>query len=866
MNGRNEDEVLAAVVLAVLPVVSWGQSRTCKAPDVNPADTYVSAKVRYEGRLTTTYDPPLDDSATGMPMAHSVVPIPVQTFDFVLGYDTQNRLIVRQSLTSPEPPPGASLIGTLGGLRSFHIEGDVLVLHDEGCSRIVSAPNGQTAASPLSLIPPGGSVTQGFLVRDRSQLESQGRAETVRGGVLRVIVDGDAQGGTTRVSREFERNARGEWQLRSTNVVSETTSERSGHRVTVRTEQTLEFDLVAANVNETREAERASAAASATAPAPARGTQSPIPVIRDAHLGAPSSGGPTVVYQSGQAAPNILFQHGIFSSGAAWTRMDGWLGQQFQFGTVVRPSLQYLQRIDTQRDQLAGILDQLGSQRYIAIAHSQGGMVARRLGQARPELLQGVVTLSSPNNGAYIAKSSRQYVAEQLQRLGDRLYAGCLSPFDDPGCLLWYLLAETGTANYLVDLAFDAALPVTQDEIPGSPFVQTLNATPESFVRVGVENVANSRWVEFRFLGDLFCNPEAGCGGRAWASYTGAAYAGFRTCTVVATLWGRPDIAAVCNEISGAMDAIDDFWNRLYSNNQGGDGFVDFPGQIYAGAQLRRTISSADSHVGVTKSDKTRDAVAQILDSQFQVPRRAGGVTTVVSVSAASYAGDLLAPESIVAAFGQGLATQTVAASTLPLPTVLGGTTVTIRDSAGVDRLAPLFFVSEYQINYLLPAGSASGAGTVTVRAANGNVRTGVVVIDRVAPAFFTANSSGSGVVSGTVLRVRPDGSQSSEPLSRFDAVQNKYVAVPVNLAPPGDRVFLVLSGTGLRGEPDLSHFTLTIGGVSHAIAYAGAQGAYAGLDQMNVELSPVLHTAGEVFLVLAVEGKPANIVSIEVN
>lgn len=857
---------LAVVMLAAVPAVSWGQSRKCKAPDVDPADTHVSAQVRYEGRLTTTYDPPIDDPATGLPMGRSVVPIAAQTFDFALGYDAHGRLVVQQTLTSPEPVAGASRTGTLGELRSFHVEGDTLVLHDESCSRIVSAPSGLTAASPLSLIPPGGSVARGFLVRDRSRLEAEGRTETVGGGVLRVIADGDAKGGVSRVSREFAQNARGEWQLRSTNVVSEETNERDGRRVTVRTEQTLQFDLVDANVNELREAERATAAASANAPTPARGAQAPIPLIRDAHLGAPPAGGSALVYQSGQAAPNILFQHGIFSSGAAWNRMDGWLGQQFQFGTVVRPSLQYLERIDTQRDQLAGLLDQLGAQRYIAIAHSQGGMVARRLGQQRPELLQGVVTLSSPNNGAYIAKSSRQYVTEQLQRLGDRLYDGCQSPFDDPGCLLWYLLAETGTAYYLTNLAFDAALPVTHDEIPDSAFVQTLNTTPESFVRVGVENVANSRWVEFRFLGDLFCNPEAGCGGRAWASYTGAAYAGFRTCTVLATIWGYPDIAALCNKISGAMDAIDDFWNKLYSNNQGGDGFVDLPSQIYTNAQLRRTISSADSHVGVTKSDKTRDAVAQILDSQFQVPRRAGGASTVASVSAASYAGDLLAPESIVAAFGQGLATQTVAASTLPLPTVLGGTTVTVRDGAGVDRLAPLFFVSEYQVNYLLPAGSASGMGTVTVRAPNGNVRTGVAVIGRVAPAFFTANSSGSGVVSGSVLRVRPDGSQSTEPLSRFDALQNKYVAVPVDLGPPGERVFLVLSGTGMRGQADLSRYTLSIGGVGHPIAFAGAQGTFAGLDQMNVELSPALRTAGEVFLVLAVDGQPANIVSIQVN
>jgi len=44
-------------------------------------------------------------------------------------------------------------------------------------------------------------------------------------------------------------------------------------------------------------------------------------------------------------------------------------------------------------------------------------------------------------------------------------------------------------------------------------------------------------------------------------------------------------------------------------------------------------------------------------------------------------------------------------AATVPLPTTLAGTTVRVRDSAGVERLGPLFFVSAGQINYQLPPG-----------------------------------------------------------------------------------------------------------------------------------------------------------------
>ena len=75
----------------------------------------------------------------------------------------------------------------------------------------------------------------------------------------------------------------------------------------------------------------------------------------------------------------------------------------------------------------------------------------------------------------------------------------------------------------------------------------------------------------------------------------------------------------------------------------------------------------------------------------------------VVSVSAASYRRTDLAIEGIAAAFGTNLATATVPAETTPLPTELGGTRISIRDSRGASRPAPLLLVSPTQINYEVP-------------------------------------------------------------------------------------------------------------------------------------------------------------------
>jgi hypothetical protein len=77
------------------------------------------------------------------------------------------------------------------------------------------------------------------------------------------------------------------------------------------------------------------------------------------------------------------------------------------------------------------------------------------------------------------------------------------------------------------------------------------------------------------------------------------------------------------------------------------------------------------------------------------------GVNNTTSVSAASFSGQELARESIAAVFGIALATTTGTAASVPLPTELAGTRVLIRDSVGTERLAPLFFVSPKQINWV---------------------------------------------------------------------------------------------------------------------------------------------------------------------
>jgi uncharacterized protein (TIGR03437 family) len=237
-----------------------------------------------------------------------------------------------------------------------------------------------------------------------------------------------------------------------------------------------------------------------------------------------------------------------------------------------------------------------------------------------------------------------------------------------------------------------------------------------------------------------------------------------------------------------------------------------------------------------------------------------------VSVSAASLRGGTLAPESIISAFGAGLAAATQIAGNAQLPTSMSSTVVTVRDSAGVERRAPLFFISPNQVNYQMPQGTAGGPATVMITNGSDGFFSGNVRIASVAPGLFTADASGQGVAVGQALRIRANGTQVYEPLAIWNAAQNRFVPNPIDLSNSAEQVFLILYGTGWRFRSALSAVNVKIGGVDVPVLFAGAQGSFAGLDQINLQLPRALAGRGEVDLTLIVDGQQSNSVRISVK
>lgn len=84
------------------------------------------------------------------------------------------------------------------------------------------------------------------------------------------------------------------------------------------------------------------------------------------------------------------------------------------------------------------------------------------------------------------------------------------------------------------------------------------------------------------------------------------------------------------------------------------------------------------------------------------------------------------------------------------------------------------------------------------------------------------------------VVRLR-DATSSFKPLVRF--VNGSAVVTPIDFGPPSDELFLLLFGTGIRGRSSPAAVRALVDDVEVPVEYAGPQGQFAGVDQINIRL-----------------------------
>ena len=216
-----------------------------------------------------------------------------------------------------------------------------------------------------------------------------------------------------------------------------------------------------------------------------------------------------------------------------------------------------------------------------------------------------------------------------------------------------------------------------------------------------------------------------------------------------------------------------------------------------------------------------------------------GGVVNAASFTAP------VAPGSLISIYGVNLAPGTAVAPSLPLPTALNGTTVSINGIA-----APLLFVSAGQINAQVPFEVQPGSATLQIQA--GTLQG--------APVTFKVQAIAPGVLS--VVQNAADGTVNSP---QAPVQPGQYVTVYVTGQGTVDPS--VPTGAAAPAGPfalPLAVVQAQIGGQDATVTFAGLAPELAGLMQVNLLLPAV--PPGDQPLVVTVGGVPSNTVTVSVG
>ena len=289
-------------------------------------------------------------------------------------------------------------------------------------------------------------------------------------------------------------------------------------------------------------------------------------------------------------------------------------------------------------------------------------------------------------------------------------------------------------------------------------------------------------------------------------------------------------------------------------------------GQLSTPSSVTDTLGRASVTLTLpsTAGTVTAMATAAGLNASFTVtavrqvqPRLSSGA----AVNAASFAaGGSVAPGAIISIFGAELASGTGSASSLPLPTELGGAQVLIGGVA-----APLFFASAAQINAQVPFEVSPGSGTLVVQYAgpSGLIPSNTIELSIAAagPGVFTVSRDGRGP--GVFIRSDSVLVDSFHPAAR-NSVLTFYATGLGAVDPP------VVSGTAALGPPSLSRTVATpnvnIGGSEAEVLFSGLAPGFVGLYQINVRVPATLPPGANVPVTLRVGTALSNTVTLAVN
>jgi uncharacterized protein (TIGR03437 family) len=224
----------------------------------------------------------------------------------------------------------------------------------------------------------------------------------------------------------------------------------------------------------------------------------------------------------------------------------------------------------------------------------------------------------------------------------------------------------------------------------------------------------------------------------------------------------------------------------------------------------------------------------------------------------------LVVPGSYVSIYGTRLADSVSQFTTLPLPNSLGNTQLLLGNQP-----LPLVYVSPSQVNGIIPQNlPMNTAQQLSIRRGNTVSVPLSVTITSLQPGIFTAAQTGHGqgaiLVAGTPLLAGPSAA-GSRPAQRGEYLEIYCTGLGAvqganGEAPPADGQPASASGNPLYQT--VAQATVTIGGVTAPVTFAGLSPGFVSLYQVNVRVPDSAPSGDAVPLVLTMTDKNGSVSS----
>ena len=286
--------------------------------------------------------------------------------------------------------------------------------------------------------------------------------------------------------------------------------------------------------------------------------------------------------------------------------------------------------------------------------------------------------------------------------------------------------------------------------------------------------------------------------------------------------------------INPSTDLTYDYtWDDEFTLDSTG-GFVEPFERFYVGAGGQARILAGGSSLYSIELDVIPKTVA----ASGSVYLNPLGIVNAASYSPVT---NPITPGEMIRLYGTGLSGVTMTASALPLPTNLGGVSVSVNGVA-----APIYQVTSTQIVCIVPFATTS-AGYAQVQVTNNGTKSNTVTMftETSAPGVFTLGANG--ISTGATLHANGSVVSASSPAKVGETVVT-YVTGLGAVSPA------VTDGTGAPSSPlslTTDHILVFVEGQQATVTFAGLAPSFVGLYQVNFVV-PGTQDNGEVYLDIA--------------